>query len=99
MEGYKDYDEIEITVNPYSLDAISPNPASTQVNVSYSAEGASSAYIMLVSTTSGASNNYIVNLNEQSISIDVSTYSNGIYSIVLICDGVAVDSKNLSIIH
>ncbi len=65
----------------------------------YSVEGAYSAYIMLVSTTSGASNNYIVNLNDQNTSIDVSTYPNGIYSIVLVCDGVAVDSKNLSITH
>lgn len=96
-DGYKDFDEIEVKVNPYSLQNISPNPASNQVNVSYKSEGSSSVYLMITSTTNGTSNNYILNANAFETSIDVSNYPQGIYGVSLVCDGIIVDAKNLII--
>ena len=95
-DGYKDYDEVEVTVNPYKLESLVPNPATSQVSVNYIADEASSAYLMVVSTVTGISNNYILDVNETSINLNVSGYSSGIYSVALVCDGEIVDSKNLA---
>ncbi len=96
-DGYKDYDEIEVKVKPFSLQSLTPNPASDQVSVAYKAFDASSAYLMLINTVDGSSNNYILDINANEISINISNYSQGIYSISLVCDGEIVDAKNLII--
>ncbi len=95
-DGYKDYDEVEITVNPYKLESLVPNPAASQVTINYIADEASSAYLMVVSPVTGISNNYILDVNETSINLNISGYSPGLYSIALVCDGVITDSKNLA---
>jgi len=51
---------------------------------------------MVVSIVTGVSNNYILDVNETSINLNVSGYSSGIYSVALVCDGEIVDSKNLA---
>jgi hypothetical protein len=94
-DGYKDYDEIEIKVNPYKIESLVPNPTSNLVTINYDADEASSAYLMIVGTQNNTSNNYILNPQETFISLDVSTYESGIYAIALVCDGVIVGSKNL----
>lgn len=97
VDGFKDYDEMEVKVNSFWIDIISPNPATNQVNVSYVADKSSSAYLMLLNQTSTVSNNYIIDTNLSETTINLSTYQNGIYTIVLVCDGVARDAKNLVI--
>lgn len=94
-DGFKDYDEMEVKVNPFWIDVISPNPASNQVNISYVADKASSAYLMILNQTSTVSNNYIIDTNLLETNINLSTYQTGVYTIVLVCDGVARDAKNL----
>ena len=47
--------------------------------------------------TSTVSNNYIIDTNLSETTINLSTYQNGIYTIVLVCDGVARDAKKLVI--
>ncbi len=96
-DGYKDFDEIEVKVNPYSLQSLSPNPASNQVNISYKIQGATSAYLIITSLTNGTMNNYILNSNEFETSVDITSYTQGIYGVALVCDGVIVDTKNLII--
>lgn len=96
LDGFKDYDEVKITVNPYKLKSLSPNPATNQVAVKYSADQAASAYIMVISTVTGISNNYILDVNDSNINVDISAYTSGLYSVALVCDGVIVDSKNLA---
>ncbi len=53
FDGYKDYDQVQVTVNPYKLESLVPNPATSQVTVSYIADEATSAYLMVVSTVTG----------------------------------------------
>lgn len=95
-DGYKDYDEVEVTVNPYKLESLIPNPATSQVTVNYIADEATSAYLMVVSIVTSISNNYILDVNETSINLNVSSYTTGLYSVALVCDGEIVDSKNLA---
>ncbi len=95
-DGYKDYDEVEVAVNPYKFENLIPNPATTQVTVNYIADEAASAYLMVASTVTGTSNNYILDVQESSINLDITLYPSGLYSIALMCDGEIVDSKNLA---
>ena len=95
VDGYKDYDEVEVVVHPYKLESLVPNPAANQVAVNYIADDAGSAYLMVVSTMDGTSNNYIFDANLNSITLDIATYQTGSYAVALVCDGVIVDSKNL----
>ncbi len=95
-DGYKDYDEVAVTVNPYKLESLAPNPATNQVTVNYIADEANSAYLMVVSTVTGISNNYILDVNQTSVNLNISNYTSGTYSVALVCDGEIVDSKNLA---
>ena len=95
-DGYKDYDEIEIKLKPNNISKIFPNPVVDQLTVEYKINKANSAYISVVGTYgSNTSNNYILNVEQDSIQIDLSTYPSGVYSIVLISDGEITDSKTL----
>jgi len=97
MDGYKDYDEVTVTVKPYYIESLTPNPTSSLVTVDYMAEDASSAYLMVVNTTSGISNNYILDVSLNEATFDFSSYATGLYSVALVCDGDIEDSKLLVI--
>lgn len=96
-DGFKDYDEIEVKVNPYAIDNMSPNPAQDEVTIEYKAQEATSAYIMIISTTNGNTDNYILDTTETEIIIDTTGLTPGLYHISLVCDGELVDTKNLII--
>lgn len=70
MDGFKDYDEVKVTVNPYSLGTLIPNPATNQVTVNYLADGASSGYLMVVNLNTAHTNNYILDPEHFNINID-----------------------------
>jgi hypothetical protein len=95
IDGFKDYDEVQITVNPYRIESLTPNPASNLVTVNYIADGASSGYVMVVNMNTGSSDNYILDVQQSNFSIDVSTYTTGLYNIILVCDGEIQNSKTL----
>jgi hypothetical protein len=97
-DGFKDYDEVEVNVNRYTLENLSPNPASTNVTIGYDVEGANSAYLMIIGASNFIiSNNYILNSTQTQINIDVSDYQMGIYTVALVVDGQIVDAKALMI--
>lgn len=95
LDGFKDYDEVEVKVKEYAINSISPNPSNTVIDIDYRAQKAQSAYIMIVPLFSGTSNQYILNTSDTSKRIDVSGYARGQYAVVLICDGNVVDYKNI----
>ncbi len=94
-DGFKDYDEVEVKLRPGYIQTISPNPASTSINIDYKLNGATSSYLMVIGTTNSTSNNYIINSSENTISIDISGYQTGYYTIALVCDGQITDAKQL----
>jgi len=96
LDGLKDYDELQVSVNPYKIESLVPNPVTTSVTVNYIADDASSAYLMVVHQNSGNTSNYIIDTLENSHTIDLNGFASGLYSIILVCDGEIQGSKNLS---
>lgn len=94
-DGFKDYDEVAISVNPFVLGDLIPNPANDTLNLSYLAQTATSPYIMLVNINTGIANNYILDTNLQEIDIDISAYTTGYYEVILICNGQVTGMKTL----
>src|SRR5690606_28952325 len=95
IDGFKDYDEVNVTLKPSTLDQIAPNPASTNAVVTYTLNDVNSAYLRIQSYYENVAHNYILELNENQTTIDVSNYNTGFYVVSLICDGEIVDSKTL----
>ncbi|WP_339610917.1 hypothetical protein, partial [uncultured Planktosalinus sp.] len=95
IDGLKDYDDIAVTVNPYRIISISPNPTNSQITVNYQADGANSSFVMVVNQNTGNSENYILDTSLNTVNIDLSHLPNALYSVILIADGEIQDSKNL----
>lgn len=96
-DGFKDYDEVIIEVKDCYIDNVSPNPASNNVMVNYKVENRNYAYIMVLNSTATTSNNYILDVNQTQTTFNVSNFQQGVFSVILICDGVAVDMKSLTV--
>ena len=102
-DGFKDYDEVEVKLNPNyfgqtSFNKIIPNPVSNTARVTYNLGRAKSAYLMVVGFYHGAtktSNNYILDINSTETTIDMANYSNGFYKVALVCDGKIINVKTL----
>ncbi len=75
---------------------MSPNPTSADVTIEYRADGAASAYIMVLNQITGVSDNYILDPTLNEITIDMSNHPLGLYSVFLVCNGEIQDSKNLA---
>lgn len=95
VDGFKDYDHVNVTLLPNSLDLIVPNPASNNVSIQYTLNGVNSAYLRVTNYYGTVINNYILDVNSMQKTIDVSGYITGFYIISLVCDGQLVDSKTL----
>lgn len=94
-DGLKDYDEVEVKIKSASLTGISPNPSSNFITVSYTPQQATSAYLLVNMPFSGTTNNYILDLSNTQIQIDVSSYPPGVYGVILVADGLMVDELGL----
>lgn len=96
-DGYKDYTEVEVKLKPNSITTLYPNPTSNQVTVAYKINQGDSAYLS-VNTLYGSNNishNYVLNIEENEITLDVSSYPQGLYSISLITNGQVSDTTTL----
>lgn len=94
-DGLKDYDEVEVKVRSASLTNISPNPSNDLITVTYDPQQVNSAYLMVNMPFTGYTNNYILDLNDTQIQIDVSAYPPGAYGVILVADGQMVDELGL----
>jgi len=94
-DGFKDYDEVDVTVNQFYLNTIVPNPATNTVTINYKTIDIASAYLMVIGTNNNTSNNYIINTNQEQTTLDISNYPIGYYTIALVCNGDIVDAKTL----
>ena len=96
-DGFKDYDEIEVKLKPSIIESLSPNPTSNEIQIKYKLNGVNSAYLMIIGQcgTNGASNNYVLDTNSSQTAINVINYTNGFYTVALVCNGQIVDAKTL----
>ena len=95
VDGFKDYSEMEVKINPNRLKNIAPNPVVGTTKISYNLQNATSAYLMIVSyyMNGGVSNNYVLDVNSSETNINLSNYANGFYKVVLVVNGVISDAK------
>lgn len=99
-DGYRDYDNVTVSLKPNAINNISPNPTtSSTIQVDYTINYGNNAYIKIIPVygASGNGTNYPVNVNQNTINIDLTGYVLGAYKVVLYCDGNIVESKNLLI--
>ena len=94
-DGSKAYDEIKVEVKKDKIISMSPNPASDIVNIEYLIDDNSSSYLMIINQTATQSNNYILNNQQNNVSISLNNYPSGLYTVVLITNGVIADAKHL----
>ncbi len=66
---------------------------SFEVTIGYRADAATSAYLMITIPYSGASHDYVLDVGDDEITIDVSDYGVGTYSVILVCNGEGVDAS------
>ncbi|MBC8644473.1 T9SS type A sorting domain-containing protein [Flavobacterium lindanitolerans] len=76
---------------------MAPNPAQDNVTVGYKLNDTNSAYLSIIGSygANRASNNYILDVKNTEISIDISNYPSGLYTVALISNGKIVDTKKL----
>lgn len=96
LDGLKDYDDVVVTVKPFRIESLTPNPVASQLTIDYIVAGATSAYVMLLNQSTATSDNYILDTIDGSISLDLTSYPTGLYSVILVCDGQIQDIKNLA---
>lgn len=96
-DGAKDYAEVAVTLNPSTLGGIAPNPAQDNVTITYKLNDSGSAYLSIIGSygANRASNNYILDVKNTEINIDISDYPSGLYTVALISNGKIVDAKKL----
>lgn len=67
----------------------------SNAKIEYNLNAASSAYLMIVSyyMNGGVSNNYVLDVNSSETNINLTSYANGFYKVVLVVNGIISDAK------
>ncbi|KAB1063829.1 S8 family serine peptidase [Salibacter halophilus] len=93
-DSYKDYDEITINVNQHWIDDISPNPVSTELSVNYTITGTPTSTLTVINSMGNTLLTQNISPTNSSATIDVTSLVSGNYTLLLNCDGNAVDSES-----
>lgn len=96
-DGFASYDSVTVKIKDCEIQSITPNPATTQIVVQYKAQNVSSGYLVITHPSGTPNDNYILNLSQNTKTINVSNYAAGNYNLILICNGEIKDQKVLSI--
>jgi len=98
-DGYKDYTEAKIGLKPNRIDLFYPNPTSDLVTINYKINQDETARLELVKiypTTIGITpNNYILDVNDNTKTLNLRNYSAGLYKVILVVDGKISDTQTL----
>lgn len=95
-DGHIDYKTVE-TEDKRQIEHLSPNPATTSLDIGYKIAENDNAYIMLTHSNTGLSYNYVINSNNSNQLIPVDQLPQGNYIVNLIANGEILDTKNLII--
>lgn len=95
-DRYKDYDEIDVK-NLYGITSISPNPSSDLVKITYRIPNTNNEKSSIKITPLSGIGAKTYSTKKDNISVDVSSYTTGIYIVSLIYEDAIIDTKNLII--
>lgn len=95
-DRYKDYDEIDVK-NLYGITSISPNPSSDFVKITYRIPNTNNEKTSIKITPLSGIGVKTYSTKKDNISVDVSSYTTGIYIVSLIYEDAIIDTKNLII--
>lgn len=98
-DGMKDYDSVEVGIIPHYLINISPVPASNTVSIEYDASDLENATLQITNYNSIAMLDQPLNIEESVVTINVSNWQTGLYTISLISNNIVVEIKSISVIH
>jgi len=101
-DGYKDYAEAKIDLKPNRIELFYPNPAFGEAQVKYIINQGENAYLSIipiytdvVNVANAVSDNYILDVNNNTKIVNLNNYSIGLYKIILIVNGEISDTKTL----
>lgn len=98
-DGFKDYDDVVVNVDPFFISSVSPNPSSGVTVVEYEASSALTAEIVILgSVQSGVYVSKTIQSIQNSTTIDVSNFPTGSFSVLLYCNGMLEDVKTLIVL-
>lgn len=95
-DGLKDYSEVSVEFKNNRIVSYYPNPTNNILNVQYKANYPENSYFLVTGLdphNNQTVHNYVINPNSDTLTIDVSTFTNGYYLLSFIHDGSATDSK------
>lgn len=96
LDGYKDYSEVEVKFNPNEITSAYPNPTSGIINIEYKINEGESAYLAVSGIYgTNASDNYVLDINQNNVSLNIADYQTGIYLVALIVNGEIADTKTI----
>ncbi|MDP6909916.1 MAG: hypothetical protein QF371_10465, partial [Flavobacteriales bacterium] len=95
-DGYKDYDDVTVTVTNGLITSVAPNPASSTTDVSYETTGVTTVKLKVVEVaTTLEVDNFTVTAGTGTKTITVSGYNTGAHIITLEGDSQDLDSETL----
>ncbi len=96
-DGYKDYKNLKISYKPNRINTISPNPTNNQLIVNYQINQGSNAYLTINPVTGGSTigNNYILDTQSHTATLNLSLLPQGVYLVSIVVDGQINDSKTI----
>lgn len=95
-DGHIDYKTVE-TEDKRGIEYLSPNPASTTVDIGYFISEHDNGYIMLTHSITGLSYNYVLNSTNTNQVIPVDQLASGTYIVNLVANGGIIATENLII--
>lgn len=98
IDGYRDYDSLEIQVSYGKIISINPSPAQMNVNVQHAISSISqNTNLIFINTTNSNFLVFPISNNRRVTNCNISSFARGHYIVALECDGSIVDSKALII--
>ena len=99
IDDFKDYDEVEVRIKQPEITSISPNPTnqSASLLVEYNSQNSNSLYMVVAPITGNFYYNYILDISEAELNVDVSSFNIGLYVLSLVSEGLVVDQKTFII--
>jgi len=102
IDGYKDYQDINLEVKPHSLTSIVPNPASgddpLQILYEIDESIASLAHVQIVNASDGSIHIVPLNTTSNMLTVLPSDIGQGNFSALLVVDGVVNDQLNFVVL-